>query len=135
MNKRIVTLFSLGLIASLAIAATSLTVEGLLKDAKKFDKKSITVTGKVAKFEAKTSKKGNKYTVFQLQGKTDKAMIHVFIKGALAKPVKNGDMVAVTGTWQVEKKMGTTVYKNEIDASTAKVGAPQQVKILKAAAK
>ena len=121
--------------ACLAFAAGSLSVDALLKDSKKFDKKVVTVTGSVQKFEAKTSKRGNKYTVFKLKGSTAKSIINVYLKGHLTKPVKNGDSVSVTGKWQVEKKMGTTVFKNEIDASTSKPGAPQQVKLLKKAAK
>lgn len=109
---------SASLLVLFAIAtAAPLKVDALLAKAKDHDKKTVTVTGTVQKFEAKTSRKGNKYTTFELKG--DKQVINVYMRDHLKNPVKNGDKVSVTGIFRVEKKVGDRTFKNEVDATAA----------------
>lgn len=104
--------------ASLAMAAENATVAELLKD-KKFDKKEVTVKGKVAKFAQKKSKAGNQYFVFKLTDSDQE--ISVYGRGEL-KDIKNGDNVTVVGEFAKERKSGSVVFKDELDASLDKKG-------------
>jgi len=112
----------------MAVAVDLVKVDALLKTPDKFHEKVVTAKGKVAKFEAKVSKKGNPYSLFQLED--GKAVVNVYVRGKLAKAPKNGQVVEVTGTYRKEKKLRDFTVKNEIDASPGtdkKIG----VKILK----
>lgn len=120
-----ITLLFIALVASIAFAADKLTVKQLQKDAKKFDAKEITLVGKVDKFQQKTSKAGNDYFVFKLVDKDDKkALVNIYGQGKLEKPPKDGDSVELKGTYRVEKKIGTSTYKNELQVK------PDQVKVV-----
>lgn len=118
--KRIfgVTVLS-GVLCLAALAAGFLSVDALMKDGKKHDKKDVTVRGRVDRFEAKTSKAGNKYTTFQVLG--EKAKVNVYMRDHLKTPFKKGDLVEVKGVFRLEKKVGERVFKNEIEI-TAKDG-------------
>ena len=114
-------------LASIAYAASFLTVDAVMKDTKKYDTKDVTVRGKVANFKEKTSKAGNKYTTFVLKGETKS--INVYIRDHMAKDPKPGDIAEVVGVFRVSKKVGTMVFKNEIDATKA-AGKKYGVKII-----
>lgn len=105
----------------------SLKLTELLKDAKKYDGKAVVVRGMVAEFEARTSKRGTKYTVFKLKDGKDTAS--VYLKTHLAKPPANQDPVEVSGIFRVEKKVGPQTFTNEIDATPVK-DKPYGVKLL-----
>lgn len=111
-------------LVAIAAAADKATVADLLKS-KKFDKKVVTVTGKVAEFKQKGSE-DRPYFVFELTdaGKS----VHVYGHGK-AKDVKDGAKVEVTGEFAIERKSGAKTYKNEIDASLEKK--PNAVKVVK----
>lgn len=130
MKKVLIALFTAA--ALLALAAEKLTPDALIAQADKQDGKVVTLTGKVEKFEEKTSKKGNKYTVFKVKG--TKESVSVWIKNHLeaAKKPANGDIVEVIGLFKKEKKVGDLVFKNEVDASTVK-DKPNGVKVTKKA--
>lgn len=113
-----------------AFAATILTPDQVIKDRDKLDTKVVTVRGKVEDFDAKTSKRGNAYTVFKVAGAKQK--VNGYLRGHLAKAPKNGDTVEVTGVFRKEKKVGEQTFKDEIDA-TAERGKPHGVKIIAAA--
>lgn len=115
------TLFFTGLTGILAVAAMAagyLSVDALMKDSKKQDKKDVTVRGRIERFAGKTSKSGNKYTTFVLAG--EKAKVNVYMREHLAKPPKNGDLVEVKGLFRLEKKVGERVFKNEIEITPVK---------------
>ncbi len=116
-------------LSAASFAADTLQVDQVLKDLKKYDKKTISVKGMVDGFDARTSKKGNEYTVFKLKDKAGKT-ISVYSRGHLKTAPKNADWVVVTGFFQVEKKVGSQTFKNEIDCSP-KVG--QKNGVVKAA--
>lgn len=110
-----ITLIAVGVLADKAIP-----VDTLLAKVASYDGKTVTVTGKVAEFEAKTSKKGNKYTIFKLNGV--KGTINIYFQTHVVKAPKNGDSVEITGVYKKERKVGSNTYKNELDASAAKGG-------------
>lgn len=106
-----------------------LAIPDLLKARDKHHEKPVAVTGKVADFEARTSRRGNKYTVFKLS--ENKQTVNVWLRGHLepkAAP-KDGDRATVTGIYRKEKKVGQMTFSNEVDAS-AKKGQPYGVKVL-----
>lgn len=111
-------LIALLAIPSLALAAEKTTVEALVKNGKKFDKKAVTVRGLVDRFSARTSKAGNSYFLFELQDKG--RWVHVYGQGKLTKEPKNADKVEVTGEFAMERKSGDRTFKVEIDASAKK---------------
>jgi aspartate 1-decarboxylase len=105
-------------LAAFAQAPKAVDVDAFAPKAKAFDKKVVAVSGTVAKFKARESKAGNKYTTFMLEGKKDK--VNVYLRGYLAKPPKDGDKVIVTGTYRLEKEVAGRKFKNEIEATEAK---------------
>ncbi|MBC8064134.1 MAG: hypothetical protein H7Y17_04845 [Chlorobia bacterium] len=120
-----ITLLLIALVTSIALAADKLTVKQLQKEATKFDAKEVTLVGKVDKFQQKTSKAGNDYFVFKLVDKDDKkSTVNIYGQGKLEKPPKDGDSVELKGTYRVEKKIGNSTYKNELQVK------PDQIKIL-----
>jgi hypothetical protein len=112
--KRILALSAL-LVFSLALAEKA-TVAAIAKDPAKFDNKVVTVPGKVAHFEARTSKAGNKYFTFTLE--EGKAHIAVYGHGELNPMPKNGDKVEATGIFAKERKSAGRTYSNELDVSS-----------------
>ena len=113
------------LLACVAIASEKATVTQLLKD-KKFDKKVVSAIGTVSKFQQRKSSSGHAYFLFKLVDKAD--MVNVYGQGEL-KGVKDKDKVQVTGLYEFERKSGSRVYKNEIDATLSKKG--NEVKLVK----
>lgn len=116
MRKRTRLFLGLALVWVAAVAwAAGSSVEDLIKSPAKFDEKTVTVKGTVATFVQKTSKKGNPYVVFKLKGKSEQ--VNVYVRGKLTKPIKDGDVVEVTGVFRKEKKVMDFTVKNEIDAT------------------
>lgn len=115
------------LLACVAFAAESLTVDKLVKKAAENDGKVVTVTGEVSQFTEKTSKKGNKYTTFVLKGENTTA--NGYCQGHLEKKPKNGDKVEITGKFTKEKKLADFTVKNEVNF-TKEEGKPYGLKIV-----
>lgn len=108
------------LLASVALAQKAgapakAKIADLLKSGAKFDQKLVAVEGTVAKFEARKSRAGNDYLLFDLTSGKD--TVHVYSFGKMATPAKNGAKVRVIGVFRVTKKLGQRTVKNEIDAS------------------
>ncbi len=114
MRTRILIASLAGLV-SVALAASFLTVDAVIKDAKKLNGKEVTVRGKVDAFKAKTSKSGNKYTTFKLKGETK--VLNVYLRDHLSPEPKNGYVVEVKGIYRESKKVGEITFKNEVDAT------------------
>lgn len=91
-------------------------IADVLKSPSKYDGKAVVVKGKVAHFKAKTSKSGRDYYLLELED--GKASLKVYGGDKLPKPVKDGDVVTVTGKYAHARKVGDRVFKDEIDAST-----------------
>ena len=89
-------------------------------DLANFDKQTVTVVGKIEKYNEKNSKTSKKpYTVFTLVDA--KGKVNVYLQGRPGGKFKNGDKVAVTGLYRKEKKVKEMVFKNEIDATNDKI--------------
>lgn len=105
--------------AAVAVGADKVDLADLVKDPKKYDGKVLETTGKVADFKQKTSRAGNKYfTLTLIQG--DAAKVNVYSQGEAAKEIKDGVTAKVVGVYRIEKKLGTMVFKNEIDVTKVK---------------
>lgn len=109
-----ILLASLGL-AQKTEAPAKVRVADLLKGGAKWDQKRVAVEGTVAKYDARKSRAGNDYLLFDLT--SGKETVHVYSFGKLSPAPKIGAKVRVTGIFRVTKKLGARVIKNEIDAS------------------
>lgn len=108
----------LAALACVALAADKLTAAQVLKDAEKYDGKILTVVGKIAKFEQKTSKIGNKYFTFEI--KEGDAVVNGYGRGECKPPLKEGDKVEAIGKFAKTKTVKDFIVKNEIDVSPVK---------------
>jgi hypothetical protein len=125
--KRTLSLVLAGLVV-VAYAADAAKIADLVKKPESFDKKTVTVTGKVEKFKAKTSKAGNDYYVFDLTEGKEK--IAVYGRGKLEKAPKDGDKVEVEGKFEKEHKINEDYsVKNQVTVGGKKGEAPK-LKIL-----
>ncbi|MCW5937387.1 MAG: hypothetical protein KIT11_08790 [Fimbriimonadaceae bacterium] len=117
----------------LLLVGQTATVQGvpvsrLLADAAAYDGKAVSVSGQVGDLEQKTSKKGNKYTVFKLA--SGKESVSVYMQGWPEPALKQGDSVNATGVFERERKVGSFTVKNQLDATKVK-GTDYGVKLLK----
>ena len=122
-----IALLAIAAFATVAYAATFLTVDAVMKNTKKYNEKDVTVRGRLDKYKKKTSKSGNKYTTFELKGETKS--INVYMRDHLPKDPKSGDVVEVMGVFRESKTVGSATFKNEIDA-TKVAGKKYGVKVI-----
>lgn len=116
MPAALITLFVLGFQKA---AVKPISVSDLVKGAAKYDTKVVSVVGKVDKYDERVAKQSKKpYTVMTLSD--GKNTVNVYMKNKPTDKVKKGDKVTVTGVYSKEKKVGSNVFKNEIDASNDK---------------
>ncbi len=97
--------------------AIKATVGDILSNPDQYDGKMVQVEAKVLAPQFKTSKKGNAFTTFKLEG--DGKILSVFSFGTLS--INGGDSVKVIGRYQKVKKVGALTFFNEIDASHGSV--------------
>ena len=97
--------------------AIKTTVGDILSNPDQYDGKMVQVEAKVLAPQFKTSKKGNAFTTFKLEG--DGKILSVFSYGTLS--INGGDSVRVIGRYQKMKKVGPYTFSNEIDASRGSV--------------
>ena len=129
--KSITQLSLVGLLAvsALAFAVETLTVDKLVQQRETLDGKTVTVTGVVSNFAAKTSKAGNKYTTFTLKGSN--TTLSAYTQGHIEKAPNNGDEVEITGSFRKEKVVNPDfTVKNEVDF-TEKKNTKYGIKIVK----
>lgn len=107
-----------GIVAATAFAIDKLSPSKLLKEADKHDGKEVLVAGKVSQFEQKTSRRGNKYFLFQIKEGSD--VVNVYSQGDMKPELKDGDKVEVRGVFRKEKKVQTFTVNNEVDATKVK---------------
>jgi hypothetical protein len=108
-------------------AVKPISVESLVKDQAKFDNKAVTVDGSVKKYQARVSKRDNKYATFVLV--SGKSEVNVYLRGHVIPALKDGEKVRVAGTYRRVKKVGTRTFRNEIEAKVTD-GKPVGVKRL-----
>lgn len=103
--------------AGAPVTPKPMTVEAFLPKAKSFDQKVVAVQGKIIKLKFKTSKKGNTYTTFELSSADGKKTVTVYSRDKMDPKLVDGMVVVATGKYSVEKKLGTLVFKNEVDCT------------------
>ncbi len=111
MNVPSTALLCFVLAGSAALAQATVTPGDLLAHGATYDGKMVTVSGTVARIEHKTSKSGNNYTTFDLC--TGSQCIRVFEYGNPS--ITAGSTAALTGTYSVEKHVGSAIYHDELD--------------------
>ena len=99
------------LAASPTPSASSTHIADILASPSSFDGQHLTVNGTVQQLSAKTSRRGNDYTTFDL---CDASCIHVYSYGH--PKIANGQTLTVNGRFFADKKVGTLDFKNELDA-------------------
>jgi hypothetical protein len=108
---------------ALAEGPVSVKVTDLVARPDTYDQKQVKTSGKVVRFQQRTSHKGNPYFEFRLSER-DK-QVNVYGRGTLESPLKDGVMAQVVGIYRIENKVGGEVYKNEIETK------PDAIKVLK----
>jgi len=99
------------LAASPGPSASPTRIADILAAPASFDGKHLTVNGNVQQLSAKTSRRGNAYTTFDL---CDASCIHVYSYGH--PKIANGQTLTVNGTFFADKHVGNADFKNELDA-------------------
>jgi cytochrome c-type biogenesis protein CcmE len=94
-----------------ALATTPTKIADILANPTSFDGQHLSVAGTVAQLAAKTSRRGNDYTTFDL---CDTTCIHVYSYGH--PKLANGQALTVTGKFFADKHVGSADFKNELDA-------------------
>lgn len=127
---------ALGLLtlASIAMAAETIKLADLIKDADKYDGKVVKADGSVKNFKPRKSKAGNDYFTFDLIEGTKK--VSVYSHGKLEKDLEDGTKVTVEGKYLKEKfvnkgKPNEFTVKNEIDISGKNKGDKPKLTIKK----
>ncbi|MGH7737575.1 MAG: hypothetical protein ACREMP_06880 [Candidatus Tyrphobacter sp.] len=97
-----------------ALAQASLSPAELLAHGSAYDGHTVTVAGTVHRIVHRVSHRGNAYTTFDLC--FDASCIRVFEFGNAS--IADGASTTVSGTFSVEKRVGSTVYRNELDVQS-----------------
>ena len=96
-----------------AIYSKETKITDILLNPDAYHRKIVELEGFVTNLKLKISKKGNPYTIFDLEDETGNK-IRVFSWGHLK--ISEGEKVRVKGTFYKEKWVGQYVFYNEIDA-------------------
>jgi hypothetical protein len=99
-------------LAPVALAQATVTVGALAQHGDQYDHKTVAVVGTVGQYQERVSRAGNPYTVFKLEN--EGAVVSVYARGHWH--LKNGMRVKVSGTFDVEHRVGRYTFRNEITA-------------------
>jgi hypothetical protein len=115
-----IALLCVGILAQQKPAPTPIktTVAALIQNPDKFHRKMVQVEGEVDDLKKKTSRIGNPYTTFKLD--SGGKQVVVFSYGHLN--IREDDAVVVVGKFYKERRVGRSIFKNEIDASQKEGG-------------
>jgi hypothetical protein len=80
-----------------------------------FDHKSIMLQGRATAVKETTSRRGNDYTTFKLQGPNGCGAVDIFTWGH--HTLTNGDHVRVDGVFETEHHQGHYTFYNEVQAT------------------
>lgn len=105
------------MLAAFALAAEKIDVSDFVKDVDKYDQETVTIVGRADNIKAKKSKKGNEYYTLRILGKTEEEKVYVHSFGKPDEKLKDGVKIEATGIYRKEKKVGTMVFKNELDVN------------------
>lgn len=109
------TAVALAIATSWGFRPVAATAAEVLAAREKFDGQAVRVVGKVSKYQAKTSRRGNPYTVFTIEA--GGAKLSVYHQEHQAPAPKDGDTVEVTGVYEKERKVGSFTVKDQVDAT------------------
>jgi hypothetical protein len=98
--------------APAATAIAPVQISALLANPTSFDSQHLSVAGTIAKLTAKTSRRGNDYTTFDVCDGT--SCVHVYSYGH--PKLTNGQTLTVSGKFFADKHVGNVDFKNELDA-------------------
>lgn len=104
-------------VASFAYAEVKTDIRAILANPSGFDGRKVEVEGRVESLRSRISGKGSPYTIFRIAD--DGESLSVFTLGDA--PLKEGDMVRVSGMFQKVRYVSQYVFLNEIDASDGRV--------------
>ena len=106
----------LALLASGASAdAADVAICSLVAKPSNFDRQAITFQGTVRDVKKKTSRRGNDYTLFKLQGPGGCGTVDVFIWGH--PKLSDGDHVRVEGIFETVHHQDQLVFYNQVEAT------------------
>ena len=114
---------TLALLASVASPeAAEVEICSLVAKPSSFDQQVITFQGTATAVKKTTSRRGNDYTLFKLQGPGGCGTVDVFIWGH--PKLSDGDRVRVEGVFETVHHQDQLVFHNQIEA-TKVVPAPK----------
>jgi hypothetical protein len=86
----------------------------IVADKDSYDGKEVLVSGKISNLKFKTARGGKNYTTFVLVGESGGRINVITPEQPKLKP---GQKVTVTGVYRKAKKVGTSTFRNEIEAT------------------
>jgi hypothetical protein len=107
--------FLLGGASAFAQEPAGGTVCGIVAKPAKFDHQAVSLNGVVADLSETTSRRGNDYTTFKLQGAGGCGAVAIFTWGHPA--LTDGAPVHVDGLFETEHHAGKYTFRNEVSAS------------------
>jgi len=102
--------------------AADVAISSLVAEPANFDRQAITFQGTARDVKKKTSRRGNDYTLFKLQGAGGCGTVDVFIWGH--PKLSDGDHVRVEGVFETVHHQDQSVFYNQVEA-TKVVPAPK----------
>jgi len=107
---------TLALLASGASAdAADVAICSLVAKPSNFDRQAVTFQGIATAVKKTTSRRGNDYTLFKLQGPGDCGTVDVFMWGH--PKLSNGDHVRVEGVFESVHHQDRSVFYNQVEAT------------------
>ena len=107
---------TLALLASGAGAdAAEVAICSLVTKPANFDRQAVTFQGTATAVKKTTSRRGNDYTLFKLQGPRDCGTVDVFMWGH--PKLGNGDHVRVEGVFESVHHQDRSVFYNQVEAT------------------
>lgn len=104
-------------VASSAYAEVRTDIQAILANPNGFDGRKVEVEGRVESLRSRISGKGSPYTIFRIADNGES--LSVFALGH--SPLKEGDLVRVSGMFQKVRYVSQYVFLNEIDATDGRV--------------
>jgi hypothetical protein len=104
------------LLTSIASAdAAEVAICSLVAKPSNFDRQPVTFQGTATAVKKTTSRRGNDYTLFKLQGPGDCGTVDVFMWGH--PKLSNGDHVRVEGVFESVHHQDRSVFYNQVEAT------------------
>ena len=98
-----------------AVDAGEVGVCAIIEKPANFDHQSVTLQGTATQLKETTSRRGNDYTTFKLQGPGGCGALSIFTWGHPS--LNDCDQVRVDGVFEVEHHQGKYTFYNEVEAT------------------